>query len=142
MAEEQTGSGGVEESQSSTEQAEAQAREQTGQGQIQVRIDERNMETTYANAFRTNTTAEEVMVDFGLNLLTRAPQQQQEGGEQQPGEIQFKVNERVVMNYYTAKRLALTLGQVIRRHEQQFGELKLNAADRRQGQQGQGQQGQ
>jgi hypothetical protein len=97
-----------------------------------VRIDERNMQTDYANAFRTNTTAEEVMVDFGLNLLTRAPGQG-EDGQQQPGQIMFQVTDRIVMNYYTAKRLAMTLGQIVRRHEQQFGELKLNAAERRQG---------
>ena len=48
---------------------EAQAREQTGQRQVRIRMDERDMKTSYANAFRTNGTAEEVMLDFGLNLV-------------------------------------------------------------------------
>jgi len=102
-----------------------QAREQTGQQQIRLRIDERNMKTSYANAFRTNGTAEEVMLDFGLNLVNPATQQQQG----QP-EIIFQVSERVIMNYYSAKRLAITLGQLIRRHEEQFGELELDVTKR------------
>ena len=103
---------------------EEQAREQTGQRQVRLRLDERNMQTTYANAFRANGTAEEVMLDFGLNVLN--PAQQQEG----QAEIIFQVNQRVIMNYYSAKRLAITLGQLIRRHEQQFGELELDVAKR------------
>jgi len=105
---------------------EEQAREQTGQRQIRLRLDERNMQSTYANAFRANGTAEEVMLDFGLNVLNPAQQQ-----ADQP-EIIFQVNQRVIMNYYSAKRLAITLGQLIRRHEQQFGELEMDVAKRAQ----------
>ena len=102
---------------------EEQARQQTGQ-QARLRVDERKMETCYANGFRTNGTAEEVMLDFGINLV--AP-----GSEQAEPEILFKVNNRVVLNYFSAKRLALTLSQLIRRHEEQFGELELDVAKRR-----------
>lgn len=104
---------------------EEQARQQTGQQQVRVRIDERNMTTSYANAFRTNGTAEEVMVDFGLNLVSPP------GKEGDQAEIIFKVNDRVILNYYSAKRLALTLSQLLRRHEEQFGELELDVAKRR-----------
>ena len=104
---------------------EEQAREQTGQRQVRIHVDERNMRTSYANAFRTNGTAEEVMLDFGLNLLNPPAQQQD-----QP-EIIFRVNDRVIMNYYSAKRLAITLSQLIRRHEEQFGELEMDVAKRR-----------
>ena len=102
---------------------EEQVREQTGQQQIRIRVDERTMQTTYANAFRTNGTAEEVMLDFGINLM--APP----AGQAQP-EIVFQVTNRTVMNYFSAKRLAITLGQIIRRHEEQFGELELDVAKR------------
>ena len=105
---------------------ENQAREQTGQQQVRLRIDERDLRSSYANAFRTNGTAEEVLVDFGLNLVTPA----QEQGAQP--EILFKANERIVMNYFSAKRLALTRGQLIRRYEDQFGELQLDVAKRQQ----------
>jgi hypothetical protein len=100
-----------------------QARQQTGQQSVQLRIDETQMSTRYANAFRTNATAEEIILDFGLNLPNPAAP---------PGqpEILFRVTDRVVLNYYSAKRLALTLTQVIRRYEDQFGELELNVANR------------
>ena len=107
---------------------EEQAREQTGQQQIRVRIDERNMTTSYANAFRSNGTPEEVMLDFGLNLIGAAPQQAQQA---QQAEIIFQVSNRVIMNYFSAKRLAIALSQLIRRHEDQFGELELDTAKRR-----------
>ena len=112
---------------------EQQAREQTGQRQVRLRIDERDMRTAYANAFRTNGTAEEVMLDFGLNLMAPAAQQQatQQQAEKQQPEIIFQVSDRVILNYYSAKRLAITLGQLIRRHEDQFGELELDVAKRR-----------
>ena len=112
---------------SSNKAVEQQAREETGQRQIRLAVDERNMKTSYANAFRTNGTAEEVMLDFGLNLVTPADQQ-----ETQP-QVVFQVNERVIMNYYSAKRLAVTLSQLIRRHEEQFGELEMDVAKRSKG---------
>lgn len=104
-----------------------QARQQTGQQQVRLRIDEREMDTTYANAFRTNGTAEEVMLDFGLNLMGASAGAD---GQSQP-EILFRVNQRVVLNFFTAKRLAITLGQLVRRHEEQFGEVELDVAKRR-----------
>ena len=103
---------------------EEQAQQQTGQQQIRMRIDEREMKSAYSNAFRTNGTAEEVMLDFGVNLMQPAPA----GG--QP-EIVFRINQRIIMNYYSAKRLAITLSQLIRRHEDQFGELELDVSKRR-----------
>ena len=105
---------------------EDQARAQTGQQQIRLNIDERNLKTSYANAFRTNGTAEEVMLDFGLNLI--GPPVQQDG--QQVPQIVFQVNERIVLNYFSAKRLAITLSQLVRRHEEQFGEIELDVAKR------------
>jgi len=104
---------------------EEQAREQTGRKQVRLQIDERNMRSSYANAFRASETAEEVILDFGLNLVRPSSQQQD-----QP-EIIFQANERIIINYYSAKRLAITLGQLIRRFEQQFGELELDVAKRR-----------
>ncbi len=105
---------------------EEQTGEQTGQ-QVRLRVDERDLQTNYANAFRTNGTAEEVMLDFGLNLVAQPAK-----GQESP-EILFKVNNRVIMNYYSAKRLAITLSQLIRRHEDQFGELEMDVAKRRKG---------
>jgi len=104
---------------------EQQAREQTGQRQIRLRVDERNMRTSYANMFRTNGTTDEVMLDFGLNVPIPP------SGPEAQGEILFQVTDRIVLNYYSAKRLAIALSQLIRRHEDQFGELELDVAKRR-----------
>ena len=104
---------------------EEQVREQTGRRQIRINVDERNMSTAYANGFRTNGTAEEVMLDFGMNVMQ--PVAKKAG----PAEMTFTVNNRTVMNYYAAKRLAIALSQLVRRHEDQFGELELDVAKRR-----------
>ena len=102
---------------------EAQAQAQAGQ-QIRLRMDQREMSTSYANMVATHSMPNEVLLDFGLNLLS-APAE-----DGQP-EMIFKVNDRIIMNYYSAKQLAITLGQVIQRHEAQFGELELDVAKRR-----------
>jgi hypothetical protein len=104
---------------------EDQVREQTGQQEVQLRVDEREMDSAYANAFRTNATPEEVMIDFGVNLPV--PQAAQDA----PRQVIFRVSDRIVLNYYSAKRLAITLSNLIRQHEQQFGELELDVAKRR-----------
>jgi hypothetical protein len=106
--------------------AGAQADGQQGQQQVRLRLDERNLHTSYANAFRSDATADEVMLYFGLNLVN--PVAAQQGNP----EIIFQANERIIMTYHTAKRLALTLGQIIRRHEDQFGEIELDVTKRRQ----------
>jgi hypothetical protein len=102
---------------------EEQAREQTGQKQVRLRMDERNMTSSYANAFRTNGTAEEVMLDFGMNTVNPAAPQDQP-------EILFQISQRIILNYYSAKRLAITLSQLIRKHEDQFGELEMDMSKR------------
>jgi hypothetical protein len=108
---------------------EEQGRDQTGQKKIRVRIDERNLQTSYVSGFRPTMTAEEVMLDFGVNLIRPT------GDKEQPHELVFQANNRLIMSYYSAKRLAIALGQIVRRFEQQFGELELNAAKRRESQQ-------
>jgi hypothetical protein len=104
---------------------EEQAREQTGQRRVTITFDEKNLKTSYANGYRTAATAEEVLLDFGLLHV------QPSGPSASQGKIIFQANDRIIMNYYVAKRLAITLGQVVRRYEQQYGELELNAAKRR-----------
>jgi hypothetical protein len=99
-----------------------------GGRQVRMRIDDRNLTTSYANAFRTNSTQEEVVLDFGLNLMTQPARDG--AGQQGQGEILFQVDRRIILNYYSAKRLAATLSQIVRRHEEQFGEIQVNPAQR------------
>jgi hypothetical protein len=96
--------------------ADEQPQGQQGQ-QISLRIDESRMSSTYANTIRTSTTADEVVLDFGLNL----PTQSQDG---KPAMV-FAVGSRVIMNWQGAKRLAISLGQVVRSYEERAGEIQL-----------------
>jgi len=96
--------------------------------QVALRLDERDLHSAYANAFRTNATPEELVLDFGFNSV--GPGVPGQDGQTQP-QIVFKLNNRVVLNYYTAKRLAINLSQVIRQYEEGYGELKLNAEERK-----------
>lgn len=104
---------------------EEQGRDQTGQKRIRVTIDERNLQTNYVSGFRPTMTAEEVILDFGLNLIRPT------GNKEHPAELVFQANNRLIMSYYSAKRLAIALGQIVRQFEQQFGEIELNAGKRR-----------
>ena len=110
---------------SSEKTIEEQGRDQTGQKQLRVRIDERNVQTSYVSGFRPVMTAEEVMLDFGLNLIRPT------GNKDNPVEVVFQANNRLIMSYYSAKRLAIAVSQIVRRYEQQFGQIELNAAKRR-----------
>ena len=85
---------------------------------VQLMLDERDMKSTFANAYRIHTTAEEVVIDFGFNMLNPNPQT----GQQQ---MLFKVSERMIMTYSTIKRLTGSMTQLIRRYEQQFGEIPM-----------------
>ncbi|HEX8521363.1 MAG TPA: DUF3467 domain-containing protein [Tepidisphaeraceae bacterium] len=90
-----------------------------GPGGVQVLLDERELRSVYANAYRIHTSSEEVIIDLGFNMPN--PNQQQGGGAQ----LLFKVTDRVILTYGNAKRLSMSLTQLIKRYEQQFGELPV-----------------
>ncbi|MBN8644269.1 MAG: DUF3467 domain-containing protein [Planctomycetes bacterium] len=96
------------------------------QQQIQIRMDESKMVTTYANTIRTSTTQDEVALDFGFNL----PMQQ---GPDQPVVMNFHVGSRVIMNWQGAKRLMMSLQQLINNYENAMGPIEI-APQPRQGQ--------
>lgn len=87
------------------------------QRQVQLRIDETKMQTTYANTIRTSTTPEEVVLDFGVNLPVPS--------QDNTPVIGFYVGSRVVLNWRSAKRLAISLAQVLRQFEERNGEIQL-----------------
>ena len=98
---------------------------QNPEGAVQVLLDERELKSMYSNAYRIHTSAEEVVVDLGFNMPNPNPNPQQ--GQQ----LLFKVTDRVIMSYSNAKRLAASLTQLIRRYEQQFGEIPVQPASQR-----------
>lgn len=98
--------------------------QQPQQQSVQVLLDERELRTIYSNAYRIHTAAEEVVVDLGFNMANPNPQQGQQS-------LLFKVTDRVIMTYANAKRLAMSLSQLVKRYEQQFGELPTTPGPRK-----------
>jgi hypothetical protein len=90
------------------------------QGQVaEVVVDDSGALPSYSNFCRVTATPEEVILDFGLN-----PQ------PFNPGRQDVKANQRIVMNFYTAKRLLTALGMTIQRHEGTFGSFELDVRRR------------
>jgi hypothetical protein len=75
--------------------------------------------SSYANFCRVTGTPEEVIVDFGLNP-------QPVGIPNEP----VVITQRIVSNYYTAKRMLHALQLTIQRHEEMFGVLETDIQKR------------
>ena len=103
-------------------QGDAPQQQQPG---VQVLLDERELRTHYSNAYRIYTAMEEVVVDLGFNM----PNPNSQPGQQQ--QLLFKVTDRMILSYATAKRLAGSLGQLIKRYEQQYEEIPVQPGQRR-----------
>ena len=101
---------------------------QDKQQKIQVRVNRENMTTTYTYAIQPIPSADEVMLDFGLNHEVPKMGKQEEDS---PREFILDINQRVIMNYATAKKLALMLAQVVKGYEKDFGDIQLNPEQRR-----------
>ncbi len=94
---------------------------QPGQ-QVQFPTDAAALSTVYTNFCRVNVTPEELVLDFGLNpTLTPTPTEP------------IKLTHRVVMNFYTAKRLLNALYGVVTQHENAYGSLELDFQKRLRG---------
>src|SRR4051794_36256134 len=85
----------------------------------EVVVDDSGTLPSYSNFCRVTATPEEVILDFGLNPQPFAT-----------GRQEVKANQRIVMNFYTAKRLLTALGMTIQRHEQTFGAIELDVRRR------------
>ena len=84
-----------------------------------IRVDDRHATNSYANFCRVTGTPEELILDFGLNA-------QPFGEQNEP----VPINQRVVMNFYTAKRMLSALQVTIQRHEAAFGVLETDIQKR------------
>lgn len=89
------------------------------QVQNEVVVDDSGTLPSYSNFCRVTATPEEVILDFGLNPQPFAT-----------GRQDVKANQRIVMNFYTAKRLLSALGMTIQRHEGTFGSIELDVRRR------------
>lgn len=84
-----------------------------------LKVDESKLLASYANFCRITGTAEELIVDFGLNTHPA-------GGGAEP----VVVTQRIVTNYYTAKRMLHALHLAVQRHEAAFGVLEVDVQKR------------
>jgi hypothetical protein len=104
---------------SEREKTEAATPPQPAQQQTEVVVDDSSTLPSYSNFCRVTATPEEVILDFGLNPQPFAT-----------GRQDVKANQRLVMNFYTAKRLLTALGMTIQRHEGTFGSIELDVRRR------------
>ena len=81
----------------------------------QMQVDDSEAASGYANFCRISGTPEELLIDFGLNP-------QPVGTARQP----IVVSQRIVTNWYTAKRLLSVLQMTVARHEATFGVLETD----------------
>jgi len=104
---------------------ETEAAEETPQPQAQqqarqqVQVNDRNALATYANFCRVTGTPEELIIDFGLNA-------QPMGVTTEP----IDLKQRIIVNFFTAKRLLAALQMSVQRHEAAFGVLEVDVARR------------
>ena len=97
-------------------QGEAAPSQQAPQQQVaQVQVNDEGAHALYANFCRVTGSPEELIIDFGLNP-------QPVGVPKDP----IKVNQRVIVNFYTAKRLLAALQMSVQRHEAIFGVLETD----------------
>ncbi|MHC2066924.1 DUF3467 domain-containing protein [Bremerella sp. T1] len=85
----------------------------------QVELDESGALAGYANFCRVTGTPEELIIDFGLNTQPMVQSQDK-----------IKVNQRIILNYYTAKRMLGALHMAVQRHEAAFGPLETDIQKR------------
>jgi len=85
----------------------------------QVEVTDNNAISTYANFCRVTGTPEELIVDFGLNS-------QPMGAPMNP----ININQRIIINFFTAKRLLAALSMSVQRHEAAFGVLETDVQKR------------
>jgi hypothetical protein len=98
------------------EQAQTPADQQRG---ARVEVTDKNAISLYANFCRVTGTPEELILDFGLNA-------QPFGVPTDPVEVK----QRIVVNYFTAKRMLQALHMSVQRHEQAFGVLETDVQKR------------
>jgi len=86
---------------------------------FQIEVDDSHVTALYANFCRVTGSPEELIIDYGLN-----PQPM--GVPKHP----IGVSQRIILNYFTAKRLLAALSMSVQRHEAVFGVLETDVQKR------------
>src|SRR4026209_591862 len=83
----------------------------------QLKWDDSNMKSSYANVCNAMSTREELVLMFGVN-------QAWHGGQK---EVTIQLTDRIILSPHAAKRLSLLLNNLIKQHEERFGALNIEA---------------
>lgn len=82
-----------------------------------VKFDDAGITNAYANVCNVSSSREEVVLVFGMN----------NAWERDASEVRVKLNSRVILSPFAAKRLALLLDNVIKQYEARFGAMEVGA---------------
>lgn len=82
-----------------------------------VRFDDTGITNAYANVCNVSSSREEVVLVFGMN----------NAWERDASEVRVKLNSRVILSPFAAKRLAMLLDNVIKQYEARFGAMDVGA---------------
>jgi hypothetical protein len=82
-----------------------------------VRFDDTGITHAYANVCNVSSSREEVVLVFGMN----------NAWEREASEVRVKLNSRVILSPFAAKRLALMLDNVIKQYEARYGVMDVGA---------------
>jgi UDP-N-acetylmuramoylalanine-D-glutamate ligase len=82
-----------------------------------VKFDDSGITNAYATVCNVSSSREEVVLIFGMN----------NAWERDASELRVKLNSRVILSPFAAKRLAALLNGVIHQYEGRFGMMDLSA---------------
>ena len=83
-----------------------------------VKWDDNNIRNTYANICNVISSREEVSMMFGMNQKM----------DTEKNELTIELSDRIILNPYAAKRVALLLNDVIEQYEENFSKIELDAS--------------
>lgn len=83
--------------------------------QATIRWDDSEITNSYANVCNVSSSREEVVLVFGVN----------KAWERNAGEVQVKLNSRVILSPFAAKRLSMLLNSVMQQYEGRFGPMDV-----------------
>lgn len=95
--------------------------EQESGRQVQLQVDDSDTPVLYSSTVRVWGSAEELNLDFAAGV--------RQSGQSQVAKL--TIDQRVTMNPWAAKRLAIALSQAVSRYEQTYGALELDERKRR-----------
>jgi hypothetical protein len=92
----------------------APAAPQPAKGPV-VKFDDTGITNAYANVCNVSSSREEVVLVFGMN----------NAWERDASEVRVKLNSRVILSPFAAKRLALLMNSVVQQYETRFGAMDV-----------------